>query len=75
MQIRLYKIQFIKERASLDILPCGKLLINTINAHSYNTARKDKEFAETSFTARLLTELLEEPKEAQMLYELLKSDN
>ena len=46
MQIRLYKIQFTKERASLDILPCGKLLINTINAHSYNTARKDKEFAE-----------------------------
>ena len=28
------------------MLPEGKLLINTINAHSYNTALKDKAFAE-----------------------------
>ena len=28
------------------MLPEGKLLINTINAHSYNTALKDKVFAE-----------------------------
>ena len=27
-------------------MPSGKLLINTINAHSYNTAQKDKLFAE-----------------------------
>ena len=27
-------------------MPEGKLLINTINAHSYNTALKDDEFAE-----------------------------
>ena len=27
-------------------LPEGKLLINTVNAHSYNTARKDRLFAE-----------------------------
>lgn len=27
-------------------MPEGKLLINTINAHSYNTALKDAEFAE-----------------------------
>ncbi len=31
---------------SLDSLPAKKLLINTINAHSYNVAQKDKEFAE-----------------------------
>lgn len=31
------------------------------------------EFAETSFSAGLLTALLDEPKEAQMVYELLKS--
>ena len=30
----------------LQALPQGKLLINTINAHSYNTARKDRLFAE-----------------------------
>ena len=30
----------------LGKLPAGKLLINTINAHSYNTARKDSAFAE-----------------------------
>lgn len=30
----------------LKALPDGKLLINTINAHSYNTAQKDKLFAE-----------------------------
>lgn len=33
----------------------------------------DKEFAETSFTASLLKSLLDEPKEAQLAYELLKS--
>ena len=33
-------------RADLASLPDGKLLINTINAHSYNTARKDALFAE-----------------------------
>ena len=33
----------------------------------------DSEFPETSFSAGLLTSLLEEPKEAQLAYELLKS--
>ena len=33
-------------KAELTALPEGKLLINTINAHSYNTARKDELFAE-----------------------------
>lgn len=30
----------------MGALPAGKLLLNTINAHSYNTALKDKIFAE-----------------------------
>ena len=34
------------DRDSLSCLPEGKLLINTINAHSDNTAQKDKLFAE-----------------------------
>lgn len=33
-------------KAELAALPEGKLLINTINAHSYNTACKDELFAE-----------------------------
>lgn len=33
----------------------------------------DKEFPETSFSAKLLTALLDEPKEAQLAYELLNS--
>lgn len=33
----------------------------------------DAEFAETSFSGKLLTALLDEPKEAQLAYELLKS--
>ena len=33
----------------------------------------DAEFPETSFSAKLLTALIDEPKEAQLAYELLKS--
>ena len=33
-------------KAELASLPEGKLLINTVNAHSYNTARKDSLFAD-----------------------------
>ena len=33
----------------------------------------ESEFPETSFSAGLLTSLLDEPKEAQLAYELLKS--
>ena len=43
--LRLRNIQFPKGLAILVGLPEGKLLINTINAHSYNIARKDEKFA------------------------------
>ena len=33
-------------KAELASLPEGKLLINTINAHSFNTAKKDQLFAD-----------------------------
>ncbi len=36
----------VESREQLERLPQGKMLINTINAHSYNTAQKDMEFAE-----------------------------
>ena len=45
-KLRLKDIQIITSRKVLERLPEGKLLINTINAHSYNTALKDPLFAE-----------------------------
>lgn len=44
--LRLKDIQIVTCRKELERLPEGKLLINTINAHSYNTALKDPLFAE-----------------------------
>ena len=41
-------------KAELASLPEGKLLINTINAHSYNTARKDSLFAEALMNGDVL---------------------
>ncbi|WP_029904692.1 WecB/TagA/CpsF family glycosyltransferase [Prevotella sp. 10(H)] len=45
--LRLRNIDLIKNMGELALLPEGKLLINTINAHSYNIAQKDKLFAES----------------------------
>jgi N-acetylglucosaminyldiphosphoundecaprenol N-acetyl-beta-D-mannosaminyltransferase len=39
-------IKLLSSQKELRNLPSRKSLINTINAHSYNTARKDKAFAE-----------------------------
>lgn len=44
--IRLKTIKLVGSREELAAIPDGKVLINTINAHSYNVARKDKLFAE-----------------------------
>lgn len=43
---RLKTLSILGSKAELASLPEGKLLINTINAHSFNTAKKDKLFAE-----------------------------
>ena len=43
---RLKTLTILGSKAELASLPDGKLLINTINAHSFNTAKKDKLFAE-----------------------------
>lgn len=43
---RLKTLTILGSKAELSTLPEGKLLINTINAHSYNTALKDPLFAE-----------------------------
>ena len=46
VMFRLKTLTILGSKAELASLPEGKLLINTINAHSYNTARKDELFAE-----------------------------
>lgn len=45
-KLKLKDIRLVTSRKELERLPEGKLLINTINAHSYNTAGKDPLFAE-----------------------------
>lgn len=44
--IRLKTIKLVESKDELAKIPEGKVLINTINAHSYNVARKDELFAE-----------------------------
>lgn len=44
--LKLKDIKIVESKRELEALPEGKLLINTINAHSYNTALKDAFFAE-----------------------------
>lgn len=46
MPLKLKELNIIESSQELDKFPEGKFLINTINAHSYNTALKDKLFAE-----------------------------
>ncbi len=44
--LKLKELSLLTSRRELLSLPDGKILINTINAHSYNTALKDSLFAE-----------------------------
>lgn len=44
--MKLKELRLLPDIVSLGNLPEGKLLINTINAHSFNMARKDPLFAE-----------------------------
>ena len=43
---RLSALNILESKADLACLPERKLLINTINAHSFNTALKDPLFAD-----------------------------
>jgi len=43
--LRLKEISIVESMEQLARIPDGKVLINTINAHSYNTAQKDDAFA------------------------------
>ena len=44
--LRLSELKLVESKEELRVIPEGKVLINTINAHSYNLAQKDEEFAE-----------------------------
>ena len=44
--LQLKSLDIVCSKAELEAIPRGKVLINTINAHSYNTAQKDELFAE-----------------------------
>ena len=44
--LRLKELTIVESFEDLRAIPDGKVLINTINAHSYNTAQKDEAFAE-----------------------------
>ncbi|MBR4324508.1 MAG: WecB/TagA/CpsF family glycosyltransferase [Bacteroidales bacterium] len=42
---RLSVVKILESSVALSSIPPGKFLINTINAHSYNVAQKDEDFA------------------------------
>lgn len=44
--MNLKTLNIVCSQAELNNIPDGKVVINTINAHSYNTAQKDEEFAD-----------------------------
>ena len=54
VMFRLKTLTILGSKAELASLPEGKLLINTVNAHSYNTARKDSLFAEALMNGDVL---------------------
>ena len=51
----LYNLNILPDKQALSGLPEGKLLINTINAHSYNVAQEDALFAEALQNGDVLT--------------------
>lgn len=52
--IRIKDLNLVCSRKELAAIPEGKVLINTINAHSYNTALKDRFFQEALFNGDYL---------------------
>lgn len=46
MSLKLSTLKIVESRKELTAIPAGKVLINTINAHSYNVAQKDDTFAQ-----------------------------
>ena len=44
--IGLKELNIVESKDGLRGIPDGKVLINTVNAHSFNVAQKDEPFAE-----------------------------
>jgi N-acetylglucosaminyldiphosphoundecaprenol N-acetyl-beta-D-mannosaminyltransferase len=44
--MKLGELKIVESKEALKAIPDGKTLINTVNAHSFNTAQKDELFAE-----------------------------
>lgn len=54
IMLKISDLSLIESKDALKDIPEGKMLINTINAHSYNVAQKDEEFAEALLDADYL---------------------
>ena len=54
VMFRLKTLTILGSKAELASLPEGKLLINTVNAHSFNTAKKDQLFADALINGDVL---------------------
>ena len=54
VMFRLKTLTILGSKAELASLPEGKLLINTVNAHSFNTAKKDQLFADAQTNGDVL---------------------
>lgn len=52
--LSLYTLNILSGKQALANLPKGKLLINTINAHSYNVAQQDDQFAQALMNSDVL---------------------
>lgn len=70
-KVQLSTLPLLKRRSDLGKLPDGKLLINTINAHSYNTALRDPLFAEALLNGDVL---IPDGASIVMAYSLLRKE-
>ena len=50
--LNISRLHLVECKDDLANIPDGKVLINTINAHSYNVAQKDEAFAEITISFR-----------------------
>ena len=50
--MKLRNLKIINSKQELAAIADGKVLINTINAHSYNVAQRDEQFAEALQTVQ-----------------------
>lgn len=54
VMFKLKTLTILSSKAELASLPEGKLLINTVNTHSFNTVKKDQLFADAQTNGDVL---------------------